>query len=93
MLNSGAFKQHLNRAGRGSKIEIHSINQQVVGENRRRDNLRVRSFQVCYVWDDAVDALTAGDAGRLAEIWEDIISELDSDYGAYLYVSHVGLGA
>ncbi|WP_405021291.1 hypothetical protein OHV05_34680 [Kitasatospora sp. NBC_00070] len=34
-----------------------------------------------------------GDAGKLEEIWDDIISELDSDYGAYQYVSHVGLGA
>ncbi|KQV11987.1 MULTISPECIES: hypothetical protein [unclassified Kitasatospora] len=62
-------------------------------ENRRRDNLRVRSFQVRYIWDDAVDALTAGVAGKLEEIWDDIISELDSDYGAYQYVSHTGLGA
>ncbi|GAA1501138.1 hypothetical protein GCM10009760_63740 [Kitasatospora kazusensis] len=93
LANSGAFKQHLNRGGRGSKIEIHPINQQPVDENRRRDNLRVRSFQVRYVWDDAVDALTTGDAGKLEEIWDDIISELDSDYGAYQYVSHVGLGA
>ncbi|WP_405021613.1 hypothetical protein OHV05_35195 (plasmid) [Kitasatospora sp. NBC_00070] len=90
--NSGAFKRHLNRAGRGSRVEIHPVNQQPVDENRRRD-LRVRSFQVRYVWDDAVDALTAGDTGKLEEIWDDIIADLDSDYGAYQYVSHVGLGA
>ncbi|MET9403925.1 hypothetical protein [Kitasatospora sp. NPDC002965] len=94
ILNSPAvFKAHLNNAGRGTKVEIHPINQDVVDENRRRDNLRIRPLQVRYVWDDAVDALTTGDADKLAEIWDDIISDLDSDYGAYQYVSHIGLGA
>ncbi|MFG2825299.1 hypothetical protein ACGFX4_38460 [Kitasatospora sp. NPDC048365] len=93
LANSGAFKQHLNRGGRGTKVEIHPINQNVVDEPRRRENLRVRTFQVRYVWDDAVDALTAGDADKLEEIWDDIIADMDSDWGAYTYVSHIGLGA
>ncbi|MFJ6141250.1 hypothetical protein [Kitasatospora sp. NPDC092286] len=91
--NPAVLKAHLNRDGRGTRIEIHPINQQVVDEPRRRNNLRVRSFQARYIWDDAVDALTTGDADKLEEIWDDVISELDSDYGAYQYVSHVGLGA
>ncbi|MFJ6773929.1 hypothetical protein ACIQOV_23755 [Kitasatospora sp. NPDC091257] len=91
--NPQIFKDHLNRDGRGTKVEIHPINQQVVDEKRRRDNLRTRTIQVRYVWDDAVDALATADAAKLAEIWDDIIADLDSDWGAYTYVSHIGLGA
>ncbi|MFI1200455.1 hypothetical protein ACH4VR_13555 [Streptomyces sp. NPDC020883] len=93
LANPGAFKQHLNRAGQGTKIEIHPINQDVVIPTRRRDNLRVRRFQVRYIWDEAVDAMVAGDVDKLEELWDDVIAELDSDWGAYTYVSHIGLGA
>ncbi|MFJ8473608.1 hypothetical protein [Kitasatospora sp. NPDC094011] len=74
-------------------MEIHPVNQDLVDEPRRRDNLRIRPLQVRYIWDDAVDALTTADADKLEEIWDDVISDLDSDYGAYQYVSHIGLGA
>ncbi|MFK4272519.1 hypothetical protein [Streptomyces milbemycinicus] len=93
LANPGALKQHLNRGGQGTKVEIHPINQDVVLPTRRRDNLRVRRFQVRYVWDAAVDALVAGDIAELEQIWDDIIAELDSDWGAYTYVAHIGLGA
>lgn len=93
LASPGAFKQHLNNNGKGTKVEIHPINQQVVDENRRRDNLRIRPLQVRYVWDEAVDAMATGDADKLEDIWDDIIADLDSDWGAYTYVSHIGLGA
>lgn len=93
LANPGALKQHLNRGGQGTKVEIHPINQDVVLPTRRWDNLRVRRFQVRYVWDAAVDALVAGDIGELEQIWDDIIAELDSDWGTYTYVAHVGPGA
>ncbi|MGC0318165.1 hypothetical protein [Kitasatospora acidiphila] len=93
LANPALLKAHLNNDGRGTRIEIHPINQDVVEEPRRRDNLRVRSFQARYIWDDAVDALTTGDTDALEDIWDDVISELDSDYGAYQYVSSIGLGA
>ncbi|MGW0665344.1 hypothetical protein [Streptodolium elevatio] len=92
LANPGPLKQHLNRGGRGTAIEIHPINQDVVLETRRRE-LRVRRIQGRYIWDDAVDALAAGNAAALAGIWVDAIQELDSDWGAYTYVSHLGLGA
>ncbi|NUU24701.1 MAG: hypothetical protein HOV68_24845 [Streptomycetaceae bacterium] len=93
LANPGGLKQHLNRGGRGTSIEIHPVNQDTVLESRRRDNLRVRRIQGRYIWDDAVDAMAAGDEAALAAIWVDLIQELDSDYGAYTYVSQVGLGA
>ncbi|MFF2375096.1 hypothetical protein ACFVUW_12030 [Streptomyces xiamenensis] len=91
--NPGVFKQHLNNQGKGTRVEIHPINQYVVEEKRRRDNLRTRTLQIRYIWNDAVDAMTTNDLAALEDIWDDIIAELDSDWGAYTYVRHIGLGA
>jgi hypothetical protein len=77
LANPGALKQHLNHAGQDTKMEIHPIDQTLVDEHARRNNLRLRKLQVRYIWDDAVD----------------VIAELDSDWGAYTHVSHIGLGA
>ncbi|SEM87535.1 hypothetical protein [Streptacidiphilus jiangxiensis] len=93
LANPGALKQHLNRGGQGTRVEIHPINQAVVDAPRRRDNLRVRKLQVRYVWDAAVDALVDGNLGALEDVWDDVIADLDSDWGAYTYVGHIGLGA
>ncbi len=93
LANPGGFKQHLNNNGHGTRVEIHPINQEPVTPKHRRDNLRLRTIQVRYVWDEAVDAMVAGDEAKLEEIWDDVIADLDSDWGAYTYVSHIGLGA
>lgn len=93
LASPGAFKQHLNRAGKGTAMEIHPVNQQVVDEHARRTNLRLRRLQVRYIWDMAVDALAQGNLDALEDVWDDVIAELDSDWGAYTYVSHIGLGA
>lgn len=93
MANPTALKRRLNRDGRGTAMEIHPINQDVVQAPRRRENLRMRRLQVRYIWDDAVDALIAHDLRALDDIWDDVIAELDSDRGAYTYISHIGLGA
>lgn len=92
MANPAALKQHLDRGGRGTTMEIHPINQNVVHAPRRRDNLRMRRLQIRYIWDDAVDAMIANDLPALEDAWDDVTAELDSDWGAYTYVSHVGLG-
>lgn len=92
MANPAALKQHLDRGGRGTMVEIHPINQDVVLAPRRRDNLRMRRRQVRYIWDAAVDAMIANDRPALEDTWDDVTAELDSDWGAYTYVSHVGLG-
>ena len=96
--NLGAFKQHLNNQGKGTAVEIHPVDQSLADEHARRPNLEGEQAHrslpaVRYIWDDAVDAMEAGDEGKLEEIWDDIITELDSDWGAYTYVSYVGLGA
>lgn len=93
LANPGALKRHLNRSGQGTRMEIHPVNQALVDEHARRDNLRMRRLQVRYIWDTAVDALADGNLGALEDVWDDVIAELDSDWGAYTYVSHIGLGA
>ena len=93
LANPGSLKQHLNRSGRGTRIEIHPVNQDAVDEPRRRENLRIQHRQVRYIWDDAVDALATSDLDALEGLWDDIIAELDSDWGAYTYVSYIGIGA
>ncbi|QCX82148.1 hypothetical protein C9F11_42840 (plasmid) [Streptomyces sp. YIM 121038] len=96
--NLGAFKQHLNNRGRGTSIEIHPVNQDLVDEKARRPNLLGEQAHrmlpnVRYIWDDAVDAMRQGDSDKLEEIWDDVIADMDSDWGAYTYVSYVGIGA
>ncbi|MEK0097353.1 hypothetical protein WDA79_02320 [Streptomyces sp. A475] len=45
------------------------------------------------MWADLVDAWATQDANLMDEIWDDIITDLDSDYAAYAYVSSVGISA
>ena len=93
LASPAALKQHLNRGKQGTKMEIHPVDQTLVDEHARRNNLRVRKLQVRYIWDTAVDALADGNLGALEDVWDDVIAELDSDWGAYTYVAHIGLGA
>ncbi|CDR18151.1 hypothetical protein [Streptomyces iranensis] len=90
LTSPGALKQHLNRNGRSTRIEIHPVNQTAVDEPRRRDNLRIQHRQIRYIWDDA---LVASDLDTMEDLWDDIIAELDSDWGAYTCASYIGIGA
>ncbi|MET7931548.1 hypothetical protein ABZT43_48630 [Streptomyces sp. NPDC005349] len=60
---------------------------------RGRPTLTDRSITVRYLWSDLVDAWADQDQNAIDEIWDDIITDLDSDYAAYAYVSSVGIGA
>jgi hypothetical protein len=93
LVRSGALKRLLDNNGHGRRIEIYPVDQSAVPEARRRPNLSDRSIQARYVWDDAVTAWATGDTQAMDEIWDDLISELDSDYGAYAYVDGLGVGA
>lgn len=93
LVRSGALRKLLDNEGRGRRIEIYPIDQSAVPESRRRYNVTERSIQARYVWDDAVNAWATGDMDTLDEIWDDLISDLDSDYAAYAYVGAIGIGA
>lgn len=93
LVRSGALKRLLDNDGRGRRIEVYPIDQTAVDEQYRRPNLSERSVQARYVWDDMVDAWGKHDLDTLDEIWDDIITDLDSDYAAYAYVGSIGIGA
>ncbi|MCY0923441.1 MULTISPECIES: hypothetical protein [unclassified Streptomyces] len=93
LVRSGALKRLLDNGGRGRRIEIYPVDQTLVDEKRRRPTVSERSVQARYIWDDAVDAWSQGDLAALDEIWDDVITDLDSDYAAYAYVGSIGIGA
>ncbi|MFF3555038.1 hypothetical protein ACWD4V_18090 [Streptomyces tsukubensis] len=92
LVRSGALKRILDNNGYGRRIEIFPVDQSTVSDKYRR-SLSDRSIQARYIWGDAVKAWATNDIDILDEIWDDIISELDSDFAAYAYVSGVGIGA
>jgi hypothetical protein len=90
MIRSGALERHFDRAGAGTRMEIHPVDQTQVRVPRRRD-LATRSVTVRYVWGDLVRAWGEGDQATMDEIWDSIINDLvGSDYDSYSYVSGVG---
>lgn len=93
LVRSGALKRLLDNEGRGRRIEVYPVDQTAVPEQYRRPNINERSVQARYVWGDMVIAWGKGDMDTLDEIWDDIITDLDSDYAAYAYVGSIGIGA
>ncbi|MFH8627469.1 hypothetical protein ACH4A8_37210 [Streptomyces vietnamensis] len=92
LIRSGWLVRHLDNEGRGRRMEIYPVDQTRVEAKYRRD-LSTRSITVRYIWGDLVDAWATRDAHLVDEIWDDVISDLDSDYNAYAYVSSVGISA
>ncbi|MFB4197313.1 transcriptional regulator [Streptomyces carpaticus] len=80
-------------AVRGTRIEIHPVDQTDVRTGRDRD-LVVRRVTVRghRIWDDIIAAWIAGNHEMLDIVWDEIITDLGSDYDSYSYVSSVGFG-
>ncbi|MFF3547617.1 hypothetical protein ACFYXD_38020 [Streptomyces platensis] len=93
LIRTGQLEKILNDGGRGSRIEIYPVDQSQVIPGRERPTVQQRSIQGRYLWGPLVEAWAAGDVAGMADVWFDVIQELDSDYGAYEYVSAVGIGA
>ncbi|MFI9106579.1 hypothetical protein ACIGXA_39390 [Streptomyces fildesensis] len=93
LVRSGALKRLLNNGGQGRRIEIYPVDQSRVDEKYRRPTLSERSVQARYIWDDLVAAWGRDDENALDEIWDDVITDLDSQYAAYAYVGSLGIGA
>ncbi|MFB6836200.1 hypothetical protein [Streptomyces sp. NPDC056361] len=74
-------------------MEIYPVEQSHVPAECFRPTLQQRSITVRYIWGDLVDAWAAQDSDTVDEIWDDVISDLDSDYNAYAHISSVGIGA
>ncbi|KOU94123.1 MULTISPECIES: hypothetical protein [unclassified Streptomyces] len=92
LIRSGWLARHLDNDGRGRRMEIYPVDQSHVDEKRRR-SLSDRSITVRYIWGDLVKAWADRDESLIDEIWDDVISDLDSEYAAYAYVSAIGIGA
>lgn len=81
----------LNREGRGTRVEIHPVNQSQVARPRQR----VVEFRTLNVrrWDRIVAAWAASDDQELDNAWVDQVIDLGSQWGQYEYVTNVGFAA
>ncbi|MFJ5829402.1 hypothetical protein [Streptomyces sp. NPDC093089] len=93
LIKSGWLTRHLDNDGRGSRMEIYPVDQSRVEARYQRPNISQRSITVRYIWSDLVDAWATRNQSLIDEIWDDVISDLDSDYAAYAYVSAIGISA
>lgn len=77
----------------GTRIEIDPVDQSRVDPKHRRD-LAVRRIAVRpRHWDAAVNAWLADDAEALDAVWDEVITDLGSDFDSYSFVSSVGWSA
>ncbi|WP_405541023.1 transcriptional regulator [Streptomyces phaeochromogenes] len=81
----------LNREGRGTRVEIHPINQSAVDRPRQRA-VEFRTMNVRR-WDRIVAAWAAADDQELDDAWIDQVVDLGSQWGQYEYVTNVGFAA
>ncbi|MGW6569276.1 hypothetical protein [Streptomyces sp. NPDC054975] len=93
LIRSGWLTRHLDNDGRGRRMEIYPVDQSQVEAKYQRPNISQRTVTVRYIWADLVDAWATRNQNLVDEIWDDVISDLDSDYAAYAYVSAIGIGA
>jgi hypothetical protein len=82
----------LNREGRGTRVEIHPLNQSQVARPHQRV-VEYRSLNVRR-WDRIVGAWAAGDHQGLDDAWTTgVLPDLGSQWGAYEYCTSVGFAA
>ncbi|MEV5177136.1 transcriptional regulator [Streptomyces flaveolus] len=82
----------LNRAGRGTRVEFHPLNQSQVPRPRQRA-LSYRTLNVRH-WDRIVTAWATGDDAALDDAWvSDATVDLGSEWGQYEYVTNIGFAA
>ncbi|NEB32806.1 transcriptional regulator [Streptomyces sp. SID14446] len=81
----------LNREGRGTRVEIHPLNQSQVERPRQRE-VSLRHMNVRR-WDRIVAAWAAGNDSELDEAWVDQVIDLGSQWGQYEYVTNIGFAA
>ncbi|SOD67019.1 hypothetical protein SAMN06297387_12835 [Streptomyces zhaozhouensis] len=77
----------------GTRIEIHPVDQRNVTRGRARDltvrRVTVRGYRI---WDDIIAAWINEDGEMLDIVWDEIITDLGSDYDSYSHVSSIGFG-
>ena len=82
----------LNRQGRGTRVEIHPLNQSGVARPLQRV-VEHRSMNVRR-WDTIVGSWAAGDHQGLDDAWTaGVLPDLGSQWGQYEYVTNIGFAA
>ncbi|MGW4882758.1 transcriptional regulator [Streptomyces sp. NPDC004262] len=81
----------LNRGGRGTRVEIHPLDQSGVSSPRQR----MVGFRTMNVrrWDRIVAAWAVADDRALDEAWVDQVVDLGSQWGQYEYVTTIGFAS
>lgn len=91
---AASLKKRLDNSGRGTRIEIHPVDQTAVPPEQQRD-LRMRKVNVRPVdWGRLVDQWAAGDIDGMNDTWQVLAADaLGTDWNAYDVVDHIGFGA
>ncbi|MFJ9900995.1 transcriptional regulator [Streptomyces sp. NPDC091280] len=81
----------LARLNRGTRVEIHPLNQSQVTRPHQRA-VEFRTLNVRH-WDRIVAAWATGDGQGLDDAWVDQLADLGSQWGQYEYVTNIGFAA
>lgn len=91
---ASSLKRRLDADGRGTRIEVHPVDQTGVAPELQRD-LPIRRVTVAPEdWRRLVDQWAAGDLAAMHATWATVAADtLGSDWAAYELVDHIGFGA
>jgi hypothetical protein len=81
----------LNRAGRGTRVEIHPLNQSGVRTAHQRA-VEFRTLNIRH-WEAIIGAWSTSDDRALDDAWIEQIVDLGSQWGQYEYVTNIGFAA
>ncbi|MEU6325460.1 transcriptional regulator [Streptomyces sp. NPDC047009] len=85
-----SLTRRLNTDG-GTSVEIYPVDQSEVDPKHQR--VARWRYKNIYRWDPIVAAWSRSDLHDLTHQWQYIISDLDSDWRQYEYVTHLGFRA
>lgn len=88
---SAYLVRRLDAAGRGTRVEIHPLNQSQVPRPHQRA-IGHRTLNIRH-WDAVVQAWADHDDQALDHAWVEQIIDLGSQWGQYAYVTNVGFAA
>jgi hypothetical protein len=87
--NIAPYLTRVLNADGGTRIEIHPVDQQAVEARHRRD-LRVR-WKNIWRWNKIIAVWVREDSLEMEHLWQDLMSEMESDHRSYYYVRHIGI--
>ncbi|MGY3206319.1 hypothetical protein [Streptomyces sp. TE5632] len=87
--NIAPYLTRLFNADGGTQIEVHPVNQEAV-EARHRRYLRARRKNI-WRWSPIIAAWARQDSLAMEHLWQDLMSDMDSDHRSYHYVRHIGI--